>query len=513
MTFSASAAGADETLAALSTGFTFGSPSLDRQRVPWGGYSWIRTAEDLSEADRAGAVEWSFAPAAPGDRFFLLPIDALRLARRHGLEPVGELDGRAIVRLPASAERAIPPILALQEIPRLDEFDGAAAPYPVTFDPRIQAIIDAIDPDSLYAIVSDLSGIHTRFCMSDYYETAAQYAEARLQACGWAVESQYFDFWGYVSRNVIATKPGTVSPDTTVILCGHLDSATYDSFDDPNARAPGADDNASSSAAILEAARLLQDYSFHYTVKLILFGAEEIGLYGSAAFADEAASEGLNILCALNGDMIAYEPDAMDVSVICNTQSAWVGDLMIAMGEVYTPDLDVVKVISPGSESSDHASFWDVGYTSAWLFEGTADYSPFIHSTADVITSLNFAFYTESTKLFVGALAQMASEPAVIGVPGDRIAPDVALRHVPEPAAGPLALILELDRARSGRLLIYDVAGRAVADLGMRRLAPGLNRVAWDGRVSDGRPAGSGVYVVRFESPGHVWSDRLTLVR
>jgi hypothetical protein len=185
---------------------------------------------------------------------------------------------------------------------------------------------------------------------------------------------------------------------------------------------------------------------------------------------------------------------------------------MVEMGDVYTPDLDVVKIVSPGYTSSDHASFWNAGYTSVWLFEGS-DYSPFIHSTEDVIASLNFAFYEEAAKLFVAALAQMASGPAIVGVPGDRVAPDVALRHVPEPAAGPLSLLLEVDRARSGRLLIYDVAGRAVADLGMRRLAPGLNRVPWDGRASNGRPAGAGVYVVRLESPGHAWSDRLTLIR
>ncbi len=503
-----------QTLAALDAGFSFASPELSAETFTCAGYVWIRTERSLAQAQAAGAVLWSYETAARGDRFFIVGDAARPFIDRFELEQIGHINGMRILRLPASWDVSIPQILAFHEIRHLGDAVKAPARDRAPIEPDIQDIVDAVEPDSLYAMVDALSSIQTRFCMSDYYEVAAAYAESRLQEIGWPVESQYFTFWDtFRTRNLIATKDGTVSPDTMVILCGHLDSATYASFDDPDARAPGANDNATSSAAILEAARILSNYSFRYTIKLILFGAEEIGLYGSTAFADSAAMEGMNILCVLNGDMIAYEPDVeMEILTICNEQSSWVGDLMVATGATYTPELDVVKIVNPGFTSSDHSSFWNVGYTSIWLFEGS-DYSPYIHSVDDVISTLNFPFYAEATKLFIATLAEMASDPVTIAVPDPGIAPRIALRHYPEPASGPVLLQIDARTPERTQVRVYEIGGRLVADLGGRRLSHGQNRILWDGRTDNGHLVPSGVYLITVSGLDGTHMDRLTVLR
>ena len=99
-----------------------------------------------------------------------------------------------------------------------------------------------------------------------------------------------------------------------VIVCAHYDSTSTQA----TTHAPGADDNASGTAAVMEMARVLAGYQFDYTIKFIAFSAEEWGLYGSRHYAQAAKQRGEQIVGVVNLDMIGYvdlEPEDLDIVV------------------------------------------------------------------------------------------------------------------------------------------------------------------------------------------------------
>ncbi|MBK6681102.1 MAG: M20/M25/M40 family metallo-hydrolase [Ignavibacteriales bacterium] len=102
-------------------------------------------------------------------------------------------------------------------------------------------------------------------------------------------------------KNVIGVKTGTQFPNQKYIICAHFDDMPS------GATAPGADDNGSGTAAVMEAARILSQYTFPYTIVFALWDEEEQGLVGSAYYANQASIAGDSILGVVNMDMIAYD--------------------------------------------------------------------------------------------------------------------------------------------------------------------------------------------------------------
>jgi hypothetical protein len=198
-----------------------------------------------------------------------------------------------------------------------------------------------------------------------------------------------------------------------VVIGGHYDSTT------PNhSIAPGADDDASGTACVLEVARVLSNYTHDYTITFVAFCGEEQGLLGSEAYASTAAANGDDIIGAFAVDMIGYvEPgDAVDIDIVSNTSSQWIRDLVIDVGGAYVPGFPVVPGSLPGGAGSDHSSFWAAGYDAILFFEDTDDYSPYIHTASDVVgTSYNHpTMALNSVKVATGLMATMAKAPPVV---------------------------------------------------------------------------------------------------
>jgi len=217
----------------------------------------------------------------------------------------------------------------------------------------IQGIVDQVTEVSYADYLTVLGSYDDRNSYTENIGAAAAYIAAELTAMGLDVELQTFalpslvpiewnggEYWAPVS-NIIATLPGTVTPEQEYVLTAHYDSMGVhpDDYADllvmlvdmfsPSSPAPGVDDNASGTSAVLEAARVLSQYPFESTIKFILFAAEEQGMVGSdyysryayyddasvdawsAAWDDPLRNELLvpdpdNILGAINYDMIAY---------------------------------------------------------------------------------------------------------------------------------------------------------------------------------------------------------------
>jgi hypothetical protein len=103
--------------------------------------------------------------------------------------------------------------------------------------------------------------------------------------------------------NVLAIQPGTVDPNRVVIISGHIDSRGTDVMDFTK-DAPGANDDGSGTAAVIEAARVLSKHKFPYTIVYAVLSGEEQGLHGGKILADHARTEGWEVLANLNNDII-----------------------------------------------------------------------------------------------------------------------------------------------------------------------------------------------------------------
>lgn len=269
-------------------------------------------------------------------------------------------------------------------------------------DPGIQAMVDAVDPARLQARVQELQDHGTRRSDLPGGSAAQEFLVQQLTAMGYA-DVRTHDYNGYCD-NVFAVKPGTVTPERIYAIGGHYDSISNSSY------APGADDNASGTAGVLEAARVLAPYAFESTLYFLAWSGEEQGLEGSQAWCAWAASQGLDIAGYINLDMEGYLADPKDLDVISNGPSSWLRDLAFEAVPMYVPDLPLVNGYIVGG-TSDHASFWQRGYDAVFFFEDSDHHSPYLHTTQDVIgVSLNdFTFMKENVQAAVALLAVLAS--------------------------------------------------------------------------------------------------------
>lgn len=262
-------------------------------------------------------------------------------------------------------------------------------------------IVEQVSADSIESYIRWLENFGTRWSHAYGCTLAAYGLYDKFQEYG--LEVEYFGF--SLGLNVVATLPGADYPDIVYIICGHYDSI---SGEDSDSCAPGADDNASGTAAVIEAARVLRNYVPRATVKFICFAGEEQGLHGSYAYARYADSIGMNIGGVLNFDMIAYcdVEDYFDVNVHTDGNSESLADLLITESQNYTA-LIPRKVMGGGG--SDHAPFWWYGYPAILAIERATDHwNPYYHSTGDTTGTLTIPFATEVVKLGVAGLLRLA---------------------------------------------------------------------------------------------------------
>ena len=190
---------------------------------------------------------------------------------------------------------------------------------PPSVDPRIYQIVAESSRERIEADIRRLAGFGTRNTFSDTLSATRGIGAARRwikaefdrisAACGGCLEVRYQEAThGEGERrvnvvNVIATLRGTQHPDRYVIMSGDIDSRASSTFDGQS-DAPGANDNASGMAGVIEAARLLSKHRFGSSIILVGLSGEEQGLWGGQTMAAQAKAEGWDIAAVLNNDMI-----------------------------------------------------------------------------------------------------------------------------------------------------------------------------------------------------------------
>ncbi|RKY93134.1 MAG: hypothetical protein DRQ13_09835, partial [Ignavibacteriae bacterium] len=232
-------------------------------------------------------------------------------------------------------------------------------------------------------------------------DKAADYIQQKLEYYGLEVFNQSF---GSIGRNVYGVQTGTDYPNQKYIICAHYDDMPSGTL------APGADDNGSGTAAVLETARVLSQQQFPFTIIYALWDEEEQGLIGSAYYAANAASQGDSILGVINQDMIAWDDNDdgnADVHTKSVGESHALKDKMLEVNLTYEIGLDL-DVIDPGEPYSDHQSFWNNGFTAILLIEDDNDFNNYYHTTNDLFIHYNQPYYEKMAKLSAATLATLA---------------------------------------------------------------------------------------------------------
>jgi Zn-dependent M28 family amino/carboxypeptidase len=242
----------------------------------------------------------------------------------------------------------------------------------------------------------------------DKLEETREYIVSRLKAFGYTPSLQTYTYSGREYSNVIASIKGAKLPDETIIIGAHYDTVLG---------TPGADDNASAVATLLEIARALKRFSPDRTLKLIFFVIEEPPVFrsehmGSYIYAKEAREKNENIKSMISLEMLGYYanekggqsfplplmsliyPSTPDfIAVVGNFSSRnltrKVKNSLRASSRVPVETLSTFSFV-PGVDFSDHRSFWKMEYPAVMITDTAFYRNPNYHRETDTIDTLNF---------------------------------------------------------------------------------------------------------------------------
>ncbi len=380
----------------------------------------------------------------------------------------------------------------------------SAARAPAVYDPLVGQLVAQVDWQRVEGHILELTAFPTRYSYSPHCAAAADSLAAFFARQGLSVAFHDFSHQGVDMRNVVATQVGTTEPDSVFVICSHYDSIS----ESPYVSAPGADDNASGTAAVMTAAELLAPLPLRYTVKYICFAGEEQGVVGSGIWAEDAHAAGLGVVGAMNADMIAYwsEGADFDLEIETNVASQWLAAAITDAADLYT-DMPYVLHVDDGAWWGDHYSFWQVGWNAvnheeAWDWYDP-DFNPYYHSTDDTLDKLSPDFAVGSVRVLVAALAGLAQiDPAAVAAPPCGLAPLLTLAASPNPFNGRVLIEVGAPGRSVAALRIFDLRGRLAraADV---PLTGGKGVLAWDGRDDAGRPLPAGAYLcLPADAPG-----------
>jgi len=269
-------------------------------------------------------------------------------------------------------------------------------------------------------LLNDLESLtFNRYAESDRAK-ARRYILRALQEAGWTAQEMPFTSGTHSGVNLYADRPGS-EPSAGAILLG----AHYDSVE----RSPGADDNATSVAIVLEAARVLSAATPR-TLKLVFFDLEEIGLLGSQAFIEDPSQQE-NLQGAIILDMVGYACHQAGCQsyppMLPITPPTDRGDFLAVIGnqghpalidsfaqsprptlpQVLTLAIPTFGDFTPDLVRSDHAPFWKKGL-GAVLVTDTANFrNPNYHQPTDTLETIDREFFLGSAQVIVNAVTAL----------------------------------------------------------------------------------------------------------
>jgi hypothetical protein len=358
--------------------------------------------------------------------------------------------------------------------------------------PDLAAIAAAVDPDALRATDARLVAFGTRHTLSDTVSpvrgigAARRWAKDRFEALSSAcqgcltVVTPQQSFTGAriptpaVVQDVIAIQKGTADPGRVVIISGHIDSRNSDPLDGAG-DAPGANDDGSGTAAVLEAARVLSGRGFAATIVYAVLSGEEQGLYGGQVLAAYAKAQGWRVEAVLNNDIIGnthgQDGRVVDDQVRVFSEGVRVAETPAeaairrrAGGELDSASRNLARYMSDladrylapfhvrmiarsdrFSRGGDQLPMQEAGYPAVRVTEADENYDRQHQNVrneggvayGDVLPGVDFPYLAKVTRLnaiTLAALAWAPPPPAGVKLAG-AVSPDTTVSWTPAPGA------------------------------------------------------------------------------
>ena len=326
---------------------------------------------------------------------------------------------------------------------------------------RVAEIARSVDAGRMKSTVAKLVSFGTRHTLSSQDDpkrgigAAVRWAESEMKKMGLETLQTCDTVTGRRVPtptkvcNAVAIQRGTERPNDVVIITGHIDSRVTDPMNS-TADAPGANDDGSGTAAVLEAARVLSRHKFAGTIVYAALSGEEQGLLGGKILADHARAQGWNIIANLNNDIVG---NSCGSDGVCNDKQVRIfseglrwqgGDELRAQvrslgGENDSPSRNISRFLDTLAErvpelgidvmqvwrndrfgrGGDHTEFLNAGFPAVRFSVAVENYN-YQHQDlrtengveyGDTIDKMDFPYLARVTKLNVAALAWLASAP------------------------------------------------------------------------------------------------------
>ena len=282
----------------------------------------------------------------------------------------------------------------------------------------LHEVLKLVSVDRIRNHIKSIEGVRHPLTAPAALEQAAKYIRETLGSLGYSMSEHAFLDNGGNFSNVIATHSGTRYPDQRVIVLAHYDTVS---------NSPGADDNASGIAVLLELATVLKPLQFERSIQFIAVNLEEnagedgtgTGTRGSRALARFAREHDWDIQGVVVLESVAYAgdcviqkapagmpvevPETGDFIAIVGNESS--NELVQGFGRAidrYRIPLPYFSLVVPGkgemfpdTRRSDHAPFWDHGFKAIMVTDTTNFRSPHYHQPSDTSDTLNLNFAAE----------------------------------------------------------------------------------------------------------------------
>ena len=267
---------------------------------------------------------------------------------------------------------------------------------------ELQAVVSRVSTTRIYGYEETLFNFDSKHVTQPGNNKAADYIFRTLESFGYEPEYQWVPNRPNKTANVVATLKGTENPDLFYVVSAHYDS---------NTRCPGADDNTSATAVLLETARLLAGRPLPSSVIFAAFTGEEAGMWGSREFARLSKEKKLKVLAAWNSDMIGWTNDHRLDNTI-RYSNAGIRDVFHAAAFGFSR---LITYDSHYIMGTDATSLYD-----AWgdVIGGLGSYpvlgNPYYHQPTDLLETVNHQLLTESARATTAAVMLLASSPSPV---------------------------------------------------------------------------------------------------
>ena len=322
---------------------------------------------------------------------------------------------------------------------------------PNSINPVVSGIVADVSEERIVATLKKLESFGTRNTMSSQTDpehgigAAKNWIASELRSYSPRLQVSFDTYrvkkQGRITRdvemsNVVAVLPGTINKDRQVLVTAHYDSVALVrpltdeerrageeiKPTDPDAPAPGVDDDGSGTAAVMELARVMSRREFEKTIVFVLFVAEEQGLIGSTLFARKASSEKRQIEAVLNNDIIGSDvsgdglSDSVSVRVFSedpnDSPSRLLARYIKDIGERYVPAMriDLVFRADRFGRGGDHTPFNQEGFAAVRFSSAEENYAN-QHTATDTLTNMSPAYTTRVAKINGAVAATLALAP------------------------------------------------------------------------------------------------------